>query len=136
MGDLGAGATIPADDATVAFAVARDLLERAEADARRTLIEAERFAHQREQEAEQLLAKARRVLLAAEDKAAVILAVARAQAADGRIDLTVWDDELGQVVAPGATRLARGGQTARLDGMLAAAIAHAVDDAFPLDASA
>ncbi len=120
------------------FGPARELVERAIAEARAARADADRYVRQREQEAEMLVAKARRVLVAAEQKAAVIIATARSQVEDGSIDL--WDgepaDDIGRVIAPGASRLYLGGHPSRLDRMLAAAIAHAVDDTFPEDASA
>ncbi len=113
-------------------------LERAEVEARGIRAEADRYARKREQEAELLLAKARRVLVAAEQKAAVIIATARSQVEDGSIDLRDGEpaDDIGRVIAPGASRLYLGGHPSRLDRMLAAAIAHAVDDTFPEEASA
>lgn len=139
MGDVMGGATAAAVSGSVdGFAGARELLERAQSDAQQARADAERYARLRQQEADLLVAKARRLLVAAEERAAVIIATARAQAADGTIDLTLVgdDDEIGRVVAPGASRLWRGEHPTRLDRMLAAAIAHAVDDAFPTEASA
>jgi hypothetical protein len=137
MGDVyDNGAIDPSMGSTAAFTVARELLERAEADARSLRAEADRFVHQREREAEMLLAKARRVLVAAEERAAVIVATARERAADDVIDLTLLEDvEIGRVIAPGAARL-HSGRDSRLDHLLASAITHAVDDAFPAEASA
>jgi hypothetical protein len=137
MGEL--DATTPSTHgADGGFGVARELIERAEADARTTRVEAERYARLREQEAEMLVAKARRLLAAAEQKAAVIIATARAQVADGTIDLTAFDEpeQIGRFIAPGAARLFRDGHPTRLDRMLASAITHAVDDTFPVEASA
>ena len=127
-----------ATGAEPAFEVARRLLERAQAEAGAIKAEADGYVRQREQEAELLVAKARRVLVAAEQKAAVIIATARAQAADGDLDLRDGDPDgdVGRVVAPGAARLYLGDHPTRLDRMLAAAIAHAVDDTFPTEATA
>lgn len=138
MGDLEARPTPKHMAPNAAFGTARELLERAEADARSARADADRYVRLREQEAEMLVAKARRVLMAAEQKAAVIIATARAQVADGTLDLTELgpDEELGRVIAPGAARLYLGDHPTRLDRMLAAAIAHAVDDTFPIEASA
>jgi multidrug efflux pump subunit AcrA (membrane-fusion protein) len=136
MGDVGAPAEAPErDDPEGAFGTARALLDGAEADARSTRADADRYVRLREQEAEMLVAKARRVLLAAEQKAAVIIATARAQVADGTLDLTqsVADEEISRVIAPGASRLYLGGHPTRLDRMLAAAITHAVDESFPIE---
>lgn len=121
-----------------AFEVARRLVERAQAEAERAKADADRYVRLREQEAEMLVAKARRVLVAAEQKAAVIIATARSQTTDGTLDLRQGDadDDIGRVVAPGASRLYLGGHPTRLDRMLASAIAHAVDDTFPEEASA
>jgi hypothetical protein len=133
MGDLGATPKHMASSA--ALETARGLLDQAEADARSARADADRYVRLREQEAEMLVAKARRVLVAAEQKAAVIIATARAQVADGTIDLTELEaeDEIGRVIAPGAARLYLGDHPTRLDRMLASAIAHAVDDTFPID---
>jgi hypothetical protein len=118
-------------DPTDAFGVARDLLHGAELDADHTRADAERYARQRELEADLLVQKARRLLLAAEEKATVIVATARAHSPvdDVLIDL----DALGHVIAPDAAGLGDTASPTRLDEMLASAIAHAVTDAFPLD---
>lgn len=117
----------PAD----AVAGALALLRHAEEAAGRTRADADRYARQREHDADLLVAKARRLLVAAEEKAGVIVAVARSEARQV-IDLDALAASsmagLGQVVAPGATTLS-GGPT-RLDSLLAAAIANAVDHAF------
>jgi hypothetical protein len=115
-----------------AFGVARELLQGAALDADRTRGEAASYARQREREADLLVQKARRLLVAAEERASVIVAVARTQAlsaADDVIDL----DELGRVVAPEAARLRGQATPSRLDEMLASAISNAVTDAFPAD---
>lgn len=121
------GRPSPADAVSEAMALLRD----AEDAAGRTRAEAERYARQRQTEADLLVAKARRLLVAAEEKADVIVAVARSEARQV-IDLDALAAssmvDLGQVVAPGATTLS-GGAT-RLDSMLAAAISNAVDQAF------
>ena len=54
------------------YGAARELLERAEADAARIRADADRYRRQREQEAELLVAKARRLLAVAEQRAASI----------------------------------------------------------------
>jgi hypothetical protein len=117
----------PAEAVAGALALLRD----AEDAAGRTRAEAERYARQRQNEADLLVAKARRLLVAAEEKAGVIVAMARSEAGQV-IDLDALAAssmvELGQVVAPGATTLS-GGPT-RLDSLLAAAISNAVDHAF------
>ena len=136
MGDLGApNEAREQHDPDVGFGPARELLERAEADARGARADADRYVRLREQEAEMLVAKARRVLTAAEQKAAVIIATARAQVADGTLDLTELgsDEEIGRVIAPGASRLYLGDHPTRLDRMLASAIAHAVEESFPVE---
>jgi hypothetical protein len=122
-----AGDPTPTDAVAGALALLRD----AEDAAGRTRAEAERYARQRQNEADLLVAKARRLLVAAEEKAGVIVAVAHSEARQV-IDLDALAASsmlgLGQVVAPGATTLS-GGKT-RLDSMLAAAISNAVDHAF------
>lgn len=118
--------------AVVSAAVA--LLREAEAAAQRTREEADRYARDREHDVELLLAKARRVLRAAEVRAAVIVANARLEAAEV-IDLDALaaesDDELGHVIAPGATTLRR--SPTQLDHLFASAINHAVDSALGPD---
>jgi hypothetical protein len=133
MADVTSGAD-PADEASAreAYGAARELLEAADEAARLRRAEADRYAAQREREADLLIEKARRLLLAAEAKASVIIATAHALprlAVDD--DLVIDLDSLAHVIAPGASVL-RGSASTRLDGLLAAAIAHAVDDAFPL----
>jgi len=125
-------------DVTSAFAAARDLLQGAELEAERTRSEADHYARQREQEAELLVAKARRLLVAAEERAAIIIATSRSQAAD-----PAAMDAAPIVIAAGlehpATTAESGAEgedralPGQLDRMLAAAIARAVHDAFPLD---
>lgn len=139
MGDLDGRAEASAGSGLdMGFGGARELGERVEADARRARADADRYVRLREQEAEMLVAKARRLLIAAEQKAAVIIATARAQVADGALDLTepAAEDDIGRVIAPGAARLYLGDHPTRLDRLLASAIAHAVDDTFPVEASA
>jgi hypothetical protein len=121
------------------FGSERELVERAIAEARAAKADADRYVRQREQEADLLVAKARRVLVAAEQKAAVIISTARTQAADGTLDLTQLesaDDDIGRVIAPGASRLYVGNHPSRLDRMLASAISQAVDDTFADEATA
>lgn len=128
----GAGPGSSGPQATSAFRAARQLLDVAAEEAAGIVAEAERRARAREQEAELLVAKARRLLEAAEAKAAVILATARAGglAPDlAMLDLT--DAALGRIVAPGATVLPRGSLAARIDGIVASAVAHAVQEARP-----
>jgi hypothetical protein len=112
-----------------AFGAARGLLDTAAADAAQRREDAERYARQREQEADLLVQKARRLLLAAEEKAAVIVATARqlALADDRVIDL----DALGGSRDPAAPD--QDGIPSRLDELLASAISHAVSDAFAPD---
>jgi hypothetical protein len=110
------------------YAAARELIEAAQQEAERTLADAQRRARSRELEADLLVNKARRLLEAAEAKAAVITAAARAEAAGAVIDLTGSDD-LRRVIAPDATRLARGSITARIDRIVASAVSQAVDEA-------
>jgi hypothetical protein len=116
-----------------AYGAARALLERAEADAARIRLDADRYRRQREQEAELLVAKARRLLAVAEQRAA---SMGRAQVpphvppraevpeAPGVIDLTRLDPpdrEAAEVVVPTG-----------LDRMLQSAIARAFDGSFHL----
>lgn len=114
---------------TDSIAAAMALLRDAELVADDVRAEAERYASQREREADLLIKKARRLLFAAEAKAAVIVATARAQSPsliDGVLDL-----DLGHFIAPGASVLPRVGPPSELDRLLEAAIDHAVADAFP-----
>lgn len=117
---------VETNELTSAYGAARELLDDAAAEATRRRSEAERYARQREKEAELLIQKARRLLYAAEEKAAVIVAMARAERdADRRvIDL----DALQRADAPGAA--AADGIPSRFDDLLASAISHAVADAF------
>ncbi len=117
----GATGTDPAPTgASTPAAAAMDILREAEAAAAATRAEAERYARQRERGADLVLAKARRVLVAAEEKAAVIVATAHDHVRTViDLDALAADD----ASAPEGTRL---------DGMLASAIANAVDSAFPV----
>jgi hypothetical protein len=114
-----------------AVAGALALLREAEEAAQRTRQVADQYARQRQNEADLLVAKARRLLVAAEAKAGVIVATARSEALQV-IDLdalATWSmDDVGHVVAPGATTLSH--SPTRLDSLLATAIANAVDQAF------
>jgi len=118
-----AGGALPPHEA---FRIARTLLDTAQEERAAILADAERQARVRAQEAELLVAKARRLLEAAEQKAAVIMAQARSAHV---LDLT--DATLSRVVAPGATALHRGSLAARIDEIVASAVAHAVDEALP-----
>jgi hypothetical protein len=118
------GRTGDGSGSAAGYAAARELLEAAQEEADRIVTDAQRHARSRELEAELLVAKARRLLEAAEAKAAVITAAARAEV----IDLT-GDDDLRRVIAPDATRLARGSLTARIDRIVASAVSQAVDEA-------
>lgn len=113
---------------TEAFGAARILLDGAAFEAARHRSEADRYARQREREAELLVQKARRLLYAAEQKAAVIVATARAEQADRVIDLDVLASRA--MGGGGAPADDPGGIPPRLDQLLAAAISHAVSDAF------
>jgi hypothetical protein len=119
------------------YGAARELLERAEADAAAVRAEADRYRRQREQEAELLVAKARRLLAVAEQRAASIEAEAARQAPapapsaraagsdDAVVDLTEGERGIRAdqpVVATG------------LDRMLQSAIARAFDSSFHLGA--
>jgi hypothetical protein len=123
-----AQATVDAAEVRHAYAIGRELVERAAEEAEALRAEAGRYARQREREADLLVEKARRVLAAAEAKASVIIATAQYLphlSRDEVIDL----DALAHVIAPGASVL-QGALPSRLDGLLASAIAHAVTDAF------
>lgn len=113
-----------------ALDAARRLLAAADVEAARLRADAGQHAMRREQEAELLIAKARRVLEAAEARASVIVAAARSSAAAGPpvVDLRS-DVDLTSVGLGPARRVGPGGN--RFDSLLAAAIANAVDDAFP-----
>lgn len=119
-----ASSPLPPDEA---FRLARALLDTAAQERATILADAERRARVREQEAEMLVAKARRLLEAAEQKAAAIVAQARST----REVLDLTDATFGRVVAPGATALHRGSLAARIDEIVASAVAHAVDEALP-----
>jgi hypothetical protein len=126
-----AQATVDAAEVRRAYAIGRELMERAAEEAEALRAEAARYARQREREADLLVGKARRVLAAAEARASVIIATAQFLphlSVDEVIDL----DALAHVIAPGASVL-QGALPTRLDGLLASAIAHAVTDAFPDD---
>ncbi len=132
-GDLHGG--VPGDElpgpvATSAFRAARQLLDVAAQEAAEIVAEAQRAARARQQEADLLVAKARRVLAAAEAKAAVIVAGARASA-PGPTVLDLSDEALRRVVAPDATVLPRGSLAARIDEIVASAVAQAVEEARP-----
>lgn len=125
----------PADGAadppvTIAYRSARELLDGAAEEAARIMAEAASTARAREQEAALLVAKARRLLEAAEAKASVILAAARAEASGASV-LDLTDQRMGRVVAPGATVLPRGSLAARIDEIVAGAVAQAIQEARP-----
>lgn len=128
----GEGASAPA--ATTAFRAARQLLDVAAEEAAAIVAAAQREARSRQREADLLVAKARRLLEAAEAKAAVIVATARASA-PGPAVLDLTDDALRRVVAPDATVLPRGSLAARIDGIVASAVAQAVEEARPAPGS-
>ena len=113
-----------------AFGTARELLDHAAATAEAVRADAERYAHKRQLEADLLVQKARRLLFAAEEKAAVIVAAARAErgaiSAEGHhlIDL----DALASAPEPGAADGPEG-IPPRLDDLLTSAISHAVSHA-------
>jgi hypothetical protein len=125
---------------TEAFAAARELLQGAEQEAARIRQEAEQHARQREQEAELLVAKARRLLGAAEEKAVLIIAAARAQAPSAAAGEAIVFEQLADLgaprPAPADVEPASGGQPSELDHILASAIASAVDAALPAEPSA
>jgi hypothetical protein len=108
-----------------AYAIARELLREAEAEAEQTRADADRYVQQRQREAELVVAKARRLLSIAEERAAAMDAGAfRLPAADepATIDLTE-----AQPPAPAA----RGASA--LDSILATAVSRAVERALPAD---
>lgn len=110
------------------IAAAMVLLAEAEVVAGAIRAQADHYARQREAEADLLVQKARRVLVAAESKAEVILATARAQAApdpDATIDL----DALA-ATTPGQ------GTASELDKLIEAAIGRAVTTALLPDTEA
>lgn len=121
---------LPAPAATSAFRAARQLLDDAAAEAARIIDEAQREARTRQREADLLVAKARRLLEAAEAKAAVVVATAQA-AGPGPTLLDLTDGSLRRIVAPDATVLPRGSLAARIDEIVASAVAQAVEEARP-----
>ena len=121
---------LPGPVATSAFRASRQLLDVAAQQAAEIVAEAQRAARSRQQEADLLVAKARRVLEAAEAKAAAIVAAARASAPAPTV-LDLSDEALRRVVAPKATVLPRGSLAARIDEIVASAVAQAVEEARP-----
>jgi hypothetical protein len=139
------------DEAVVreAYAAARELLHRAEAQAEQVRSDADRYARRREQEVELLVAKARRLLEVAERRAAAIESAAghrddappprhlRREARHGPVRAETGptsaaplprEDADGATLdldAPDARRI-----RTDLDRLLAEAIAHAVDRSF------
>jgi hypothetical protein len=115
------------------YGAARELLERAEADAAVIRADADRYRRQREQEAELLVAKARRLLAVAEQRAASIeaQAVCRAPA-----PATAPATGSGAAVVDLTTADGRGNDDTvvptGLDRMLQSAIARAFDSSFHL----
>jgi hypothetical protein len=137
------GAADPVE-VTASFTAARELLLGAEVEAARIRTDADRYARQRAQEAELLVAKARRLLGAAEEKAALILATARAGSPAAPpaepvavIDLTGTDPVVTVASDADSSRAGRGAPggpaPTELDRMLASAIAHAVEASLPAD---
>ncbi len=114
-----------------AFSVARELLQRAEEDAARIRADADRYVRQREQEAELLVGKARRLLEIAEQTAASIAVGPRHMAPDDGDRVIDLDAE----AAVGRRLLVPESLAGRsdLDRLLAAAVAKAFDDTFPID---
>jgi hypothetical protein len=112
------------------FAAARELLRVAEEDAARIRAEADRYMRQREQEAELLVGKARRLLAMAEQRAITIATepddVVHTVDLDAAAEAppTLEDEE----ERPRRERVPSG-----LDGILASAIAKAVDRSFPVE---
>jgi hypothetical protein len=108
------------------FAAARELLRSAEEDAARIRADADRYMRQREQEAELLIGKARRVLAMAEQRAATITA-----RHDVVIDLDATEaPPAAAAVEEQPPRHLRAPAPSGLDGILASAIAKAVDRSF------
>jgi hypothetical protein len=109
------------------FAAARELLRVAEEDAARIRADADRYMRQREQEAELLIGKARRLLAMAEQRAVTIAAA--------RQDVVI-DLDAAETPPPAAAveeqppRHLRPPAPSGLDGILASAIAKAVDRSF------
>jgi len=113
------------------YGAARELLERAEADAERIRADADRYRRQREQEAELLVAKARRLLAVAEQRAASISQTPAPRTAAPADHSQVVD--LGAAEAAEAAARAVGAPVPTgLDRMLQAAIARAFDSSFHL----
>ena len=109
------------------FAAARELLRVAEEDAARIRADADRYVRQREQEAELLIGKARRLLAMAEQRAVTIAAARR----DVVIDLDAAEPPPpAAVVEEQPPRHLRAPAPSGLDGILASAIAKAVDRSF------
>jgi hypothetical protein len=109
------------------FAAARELLRAAEEDAALIRADADRYMRQREQEAELLVGKARRLLAMAEQRAVTIAAA--------RDDVVIDLDAVEQPPAAAAAdeqspRHLRPTAPSGLDGILASAIAKAVDRSF------
>lgn len=123
-----------AEGETRPISAAMALLAEAEVAAGTTRSQAERYAHQREAEADLLVQKARRLLIAAEGKAEVIVATARARAGSG--DQVIDLDELTRDGSHTADSRRPGAASSELDKMLESAIARAVIEAFPADTSA
>jgi hypothetical protein len=123
------GGSAASDGPTGAFGMARELLDHAATEATRCREEADRYARQRELEADLLVQKARRLLEAAEEKAAVIVAMARAESgAAGAGDRVIDLDALAVAPQPPADGIPAG-----LNDLLASAISHAVSHAFAQD---
>lgn len=112
------------------FAAARELLRVAEEDAARIRAEADRYLRQREQEAELLVGKARRLLAMAEQRAITITA-----ASDDVVHTIDLDAaaEAPPTLEGEAEPSGRGRVPSGLDGILASAIAKAVDRSFAVE---
>jgi hypothetical protein len=109
------------------FAAARELLRAAEEDAARIRADADRYMRQREQEAELLVGKARRLLAMAEQRAVTIVAARD----DDVIDLDAVEQPPAAAAADEQSpRHLRPTAPSGLDGILASAIAKAVDRSF------
>jgi len=135
------GAATDAVLVSEAFSTARELLQRAEADAARIRADADRYRRQREQEAELLVSKARRLLEVAEERAAGLSATPPPMVIDVDAPIPVpdaapaeaWrlDDPPGldhEPVAPGSLRT-----PSDLDSILATAVSNAISRALPND---
>src|SRR5688572_14190825 len=143
MPDLPQGTSEDAVVLSETFAAARELLRTAEADAARIRADAERYVRQREQEAELLIGKARRLLAMAEQRAVAIVAEReRDRSAGGgtggddavrTIDLDAAAEASPTADEPTAARHLRAPAPSGLDGILASAIARAVDRSFAAD---